>query len=108
MGSPEDEPGRLTDETQYQVTLTKPFYMQVTEVTQQQWQEVIVNMPATSNIGDEYPVETVNWFEAAYFANRLSVVEGKSPCYILNGCDATVPGAGMQCTSVDILSLIHI
>ena len=30
------------------------------------------------------------------------MVEGKSPCYVLNGCDATVPGAGMLCTSVEI------
>jgi formylglycine-generating enzyme required for sulfatase activity len=41
MGSPEDEPGRISNETQHQVTLSKPFYMQVTGVTQQQWHEVI-------------------------------------------------------------------
>ena len=33
MGSPEDEVGRGDDETQHEVTLTKPFYMQITEVT---------------------------------------------------------------------------
>jgi len=82
MGSPDGsdepaEPGRFSNETQHQVTLTKPFYMQVTEVTQQQWQEVIGNMPATSNIGDEYPIETVNWFEAAYFCQCV-VAEGRT------------------------------
>ena len=107
MGSPTDEPGRSADETQHQVTLTKPFYLQVTEVTNKQWNTLIFDTglgakPSTSNTGDGYPVETVNWFEAAYWANRLSVVEGKSPCYVLNGCDATVPGAGMLCTSVEI------
>ena len=107
MGSPTDEPGRSADETQHQVTLTKPFYLQVTEVTNKQWNTLIFDTglgakPSTSNTGDGYPVETVNWFEAAYLANRLSVVEGKSPCYVLNGCDATVPGAGMLCTSVEI------
>ena len=30
MGSPSDEPGRESDETQHQVTLTKSFYMQTT------------------------------------------------------------------------------
>lgn len=107
MGSPADEPGRSADESQHQVTLTKPFYLQVTEVTNNQWNTLIFATglgakPSTSNTGDEYPVETVNWFEAAYLANRLSVVEGKSPSYVLNGCDSTAPGAGMLCTSVDI------
>jgi len=37
MGSPEDELGRQSDETQHQVTLTHPFYIQNTEVTNQQY-----------------------------------------------------------------------
>jgi formylglycine-generating enzyme required for sulfatase activity len=101
MGSPTDEPGRSADESQHQVTLTKPFYLQVTEVTQQHWQEVIGNMPATSNSGDQYPIETVNWFEAAYFANALSEREGRSKCYTLAGC-SPIPGNGMVCTGVNI------
>jgi formylglycine-generating enzyme required for sulfatase activity len=101
MGSPEDEPGREVNEIQHQVTLYKPFYMQVTEVTQQQWQEVIGNIPATSNIGDEYPIETVNWFEAAWFANALSEREGRSQCYTLTGC-SPIPGNDMECTGVSI------
>ena len=38
MGSPSSESGRDNDETQHQVTLTKGYYMQTTEVTQGQWQ----------------------------------------------------------------------
>ncbi len=37
MGSPEDEKGRLRDEAAHAVTLTKPYYLQVTEVTNAQW-----------------------------------------------------------------------
>ncbi|RPH51659.1 MAG: formylglycine-generating enzyme family protein [Desulfobacteraceae bacterium] len=37
MGSPADEPGRDSDETQHKVTLTKGFYMGETEVTVGQW-----------------------------------------------------------------------
>ncbi|MCG3135254.1 MAG: hypothetical protein HMLKMBBP_02779 [Planctomycetes bacterium] len=33
MGSPPDEPGRGADETQHPVTLTRPFYISVTETT---------------------------------------------------------------------------
>ncbi|MCD6388611.1 MAG: formylglycine-generating enzyme family protein [Desulfobulbaceae bacterium] len=99
MGSPADEPGRSSIETPHQVTLTASYYMQTTEVTQKQWQDVIGNNPATNNIGDEYPLETLNWFEAAYFTNALSQAEGRSECYTLTGC-STNPGNGMDCTDV--------
>ncbi|MCP3863459.1 MAG: SUMF1/EgtB/PvdO family nonheme iron enzyme [Aestuariibacter sp.] len=42
MGSPEDEPGRYTGEKPHRVNLTKPFYLQTTEVTQGQWQALIL------------------------------------------------------------------
>jgi len=40
MGSPADELGRSSDETQHQVTLTHGIYVQTTEVTNQQYTEV--------------------------------------------------------------------
>ena len=40
MGSPADEPDRGSDETQHTVTLTTPFYMFATEVTNQQYAEL--------------------------------------------------------------------
>ncbi|MCL7489649.1 MAG: formylglycine-generating enzyme family protein [Desulfobulbaceae bacterium] len=106
MGSPDGtgadpaEPGRYANETQHVVTLTESFYMQATEVTQKQWQDVIGNNPAGSNTGDNYPIETVNWFEAAYFANALSISEGRSECYTLTGCSPIPAGNGMECTGV--------
>ncbi|HLC14623.1 MAG TPA: formylglycine-generating enzyme family protein, partial [Thermodesulfovibrionia bacterium] len=39
MGSPENEPGRDSDETLHEVELTKGFYMQTTEVTVGQWRQ---------------------------------------------------------------------
>jgi len=50
MGSPPDEPGRNdwfveNMETQHVVTLTKPFYMQTTEVTQAQWAALMGSNP---------------------------------------------------------------
>ena len=41
MGSPEDEPFRNKDEVLHKVTLTKPFYVQTTEVTEAQWHALI-------------------------------------------------------------------
>ncbi len=105
MGSPDDEPGGpySVEQPEHQVTLSKSFYMQTTEVTQKQWQDIIGNNPATSNTGDDYPLETVNWFEAAYYANALSTTEGRSKCYALTGC-SPIPGNDMECTDVAINS----
>ena len=41
MGSPPDESGRGEDETQVEVTITDPFYLSTTEVTQGQWMELM-------------------------------------------------------------------
>ena len=57
MGSPKDEPGREGDETQHEMTLTKRFYIQTTEVTQGQWKAVMGSSPSYfSDCGDNYPV----------------------------------------------------
>ncbi len=107
MGSPADpaEPGRFTNEVQHQVTLAKSFYMQTTEVTQKQWFDVFGNYPAGSNTGDAYPIESVNWFEAVYFANSLSDAEtpARTACYDLSNCSGTA-GTDYTCSSVSINS----
>lgn len=41
MGSPTDEPGRWSDEVQHTVTLTTPFMIQATEVTNQQYRDLV-------------------------------------------------------------------
>ena len=46
MGSPTDELGRTDNEDLHHVTLTKPFYMGVFEVTQKQWELVEGDVPA--------------------------------------------------------------
>ena len=42
------------------------------EVTQGEWQKIFQQNPSRFQKGDNYPVERVNWFEAAAFANELS------------------------------------
>jgi len=79
MGSPGDEPGREMwggDETQHQVTLTQPFYMMTTEVTQGQWKAVMGANPSGSNICDNCPVERVSWYDAQAFIQALNTLEG--------------------------------
>jgi formylglycine-generating enzyme len=73
MGSPEDEPMRGFEETQHEVTLTKPYYMQTTEVTQGQWKAVIGSNPSWfSDCGDDCPVEQVSWNDIQTFITELN------------------------------------
>ena len=46
MGSPDSDPDAGDDEKpQHRVRITKPFYMQTTEVTQGQWRDVMGTRP---------------------------------------------------------------
>ncbi len=71
MGSPGTESDRRADETQHRVTLTKPFYLGVTEVTQEQYQKVMGSNPSGFK-GPQNPVEQVSWNDAVAFCRKLS------------------------------------
>jgi len=112
MGSAIGEPGHEVDETAHSVTLTKSFYLQITEVTNKQWNEVIVAKglginPSTSHTGDDYPVDSVNWYETVLFANTLSSMEGRSLCYNTHSScsgvvgDEIITGDPYSCGTVD-------
>ena len=60
MGSPAEELGRQSDETLHQVTLTRPFYIGVFEVTQKQYALVMGSNPSCRK-GDTRPVEYVSY-----------------------------------------------
>jgi len=76
MGSPSDEPGRDSDETQHYVTLSKGYFIQTTEVTQGQWREIMGGNPSHfSNCGDDCPVEQVSWYDTQDFIEQLNQEE---------------------------------
>jgi formylglycine-generating enzyme required for sulfatase activity len=73
MGSPPEELERFDDEAQHQVTLTQPFYLQATEVTQGQWEALMGSNPSYFNAcGTDCPVESVSWEDAQDFINALN------------------------------------
>ena len=74
MGSPASEEKRDSDETQHKVTISKPFYLQTTEVTQGQWQAVMGSNPSDFK-GENNPVEQVSWDDAQEFIKRLNQKE---------------------------------
>ena len=73
MGSPATESDRRDNETQHRVSITKPFYMGVTEVTQEQYQKVMVTNPSQFK-GPQNPVEKVSWADAVEFCRKLSAL----------------------------------
>ena len=77
MGSPASEQGRSGDETQHEVTLTKPFYMGKYEVTQEQWESVMGDNPVrggnpSSPKGAKLPVTGVSWKNCQEFIKKLN------------------------------------
>jgi formylglycine-generating enzyme required for sulfatase activity len=89
MGSPDSEVGHSVDESpQHQVTISKAFEMQTTEVTQSQWIAVMGSNPSYfkksvhcpeefTQISDTsmcpyHPVEGVNWDDALAFIQKLN------------------------------------
>lgn len=60
----------------HQVTLTKPFYMAQTEVTQELWLAVMSANPSYFTEGSNLPVEQVSYNEALEFCSRLSDLTG--------------------------------
>jgi formylglycine-generating enzyme required for sulfatase activity len=74
MGSPESEPERHEDEKQHQVTLTKPYYIATTEVTQAQWQAVMGHNPSYfSSCGSDCPVDDVSWNDVQKFIKKINL-----------------------------------
>ena len=66
----------------HSVTISRPFYMSKYEVTLRQWREVMdFNPPDSTPKADELPVETISWYDAVEYCNRLSRKEGFTPSY---------------------------
>ena len=80
MGSPESEKYHSGNQFQHKVTITKAFYMQTTEVTQEQWMAVMDTQPwkdvAHYTDGPNYAANFVNWYDANTFCKKLSAKEG--------------------------------
>ncbi len=74
MGSPSDEPGRnSTEGPQHEVTLTQPFYMQITEVTQDQWEAVMGSNPSHFSGCPSCPVENVSWHDVQKYITQMNL-----------------------------------
>ncbi len=80
MGSPEDESGHEDNEGPQREVTVPSFFMGRYPVTQAQWRAVVA-LPKVENDleedpssfkGDNHPVETVSWYDAVEFCQRLA------------------------------------
>ena len=88
MGASRREPGRRANEVLREVTLTRPFYLSVTEVTNTQFRQFAAGhnsgeWESHSLNGSRQPVVNVTWQEAALFCNWLSEKEGLPKAYLV-------------------------
>jgi formylglycine-generating enzyme required for sulfatase activity len=59
--------------------------MGIYQVTQAQYKAVMTGADPSQFKGDSLPVERVSWHDAMVFCNRLSMAEGFTPAYSING-----------------------
>jgi uncharacterized protein (TIGR02996 family) len=72
MGSPEDEPSRISDEgPRHRVTLTEGYWLGIYPVTQAQWRAVMGDNPSRFS-GGQRPVEQVSRADAVAFCADLA------------------------------------
>ncbi|MCL2804850.1 MAG: SUMF1/EgtB/PvdO family nonheme iron enzyme [Treponema sp.] len=100
MGSPSTEAGHFSSEDYRTENIgnvtVSGFWMGRYQVTQEQYQAVTGNnpsyfhggsgrAPAAGEIQIKRPVESVTWYDAIEFCNRLSIIEGLTPVYTITG-----------------------
>ena len=84
MGSPESEPGRRPDEGPVRdITISNPFFMSATEVTNGQFLRVVGRNPSKAagiaHRSEHMPVDSVTWEEANDFCRKLTEKERGQP-----------------------------
>lgn len=73
MGSPVNENHRDESEIQHRVTITKPFYLQTSEVTMGQWQSIMGSGFFLRWFGDKtLPATKISWFDTQKFIRKLN------------------------------------
>ncbi|MFH2093540.1 MAG: bifunctional serine/threonine-protein kinase/formylglycine-generating enzyme family protein [Pseudomonadota bacterium] len=75
MGSPSSEDQRGRDEKVHEVVLSKGYYMQTTQVTQEQWVSAMGNNPSKFKGENNFPVENISWKEVQEFISYLNSKE---------------------------------
>ena len=86
IGCTEGQEDRCTDaEPLREVTLTQPYLIGETEVTQELYVSIMDRNPSLdTTCGERCPVEGVSWYDAVRFANEVSAAHGLPQCYSID------------------------
>ncbi|MCF2637300.1 SUMF1/EgtB/PvdO family nonheme iron enzyme [Prevotella dentalis] len=77
MGNPDrDRNDEYAKDVPHEVTLSS-FYICKYEVTEALWTAVMGSNPSRDKLGDNYPVERVNWYDCQDFVEKLSELTGR-------------------------------
>ena len=77
MGNPDrDRNDEYAKDVPHEVTLSS-FYICKYEVTEALWTAVMGSNPSYHKLGDNYPVEQVNWYDCQDFVEKLSELTGR-------------------------------
>ena len=77
MGNPDrDRNDEYAKDVPHEVTLSS-FYICKYEVTEALWTAVMGSNPSYHKLGDNYPVEQVNWYDCQNFVEKLSELTGR-------------------------------
>ena len=77
MGNPDrDRNDEYAEDVPHEVTLSS-FYICKYEVTEALWTAVMGSNPSKYPLGDNYPVEQVNWYDCQDFVEKLSELTGR-------------------------------
>ena len=77
MGNPDrDRNDEYAEDVPHEVTLSS-FYICKYEVTEALWTAVMGSNPSYHKLGDNYPVEQVNWYDCQDFVEKLSELTGR-------------------------------
>ena len=77
MGNPDrDRNHEYAEDVPHEVTLSS-FYICKYEATEALWTAVMGSNPSYHKLGDNYPVEQVNWYDCQDFVEKLSELTGR-------------------------------
>lgn len=71
MGSPLSELSRKTDETEHEMSITKPFYMGKYEITLEQWATVL-GRDLPKSLNPKSPVNKISWDDCQLFISKMN------------------------------------
>lgn len=78
--------GNTDEKPVEKIYVTKNFFITTTEITQKLYRIVTRTNPS-SEIGDNLPVNNIEWLDAVIFCNKLSKIQKLDTAYRISGAD---------------------